>query len=187
MLHADQQLIEQIKSGNQDAFSSLIRKHQDYVYSICMGILRNRFEAEEAAQDSFLKFHRSIHKIELKVKLRTFLYKIAYRTSLDYIRKRKNIVSLDNSKHDTPDSTSTEEELMNKDRKVHLMKALSELKPEEAAIMTLFYFKELNINEIIDITGLSKSNIKIKLMRSRNKLKQIIDEKYPSLILEETT
>jgi len=45
----------------------------------------------------------------------------------------------------------------------------------------------LNINEIIDITGLSKSNIKIKLMRSRNKLKQIIDEKYPSLILEETT
>jgi RNA polymerase sigma-70 factor (ECF subfamily) len=180
-MNADQSLIEQIKSGDQGAFAQLISDHKNYVYSICMGILRDSFEAEEATQDSFLKFYRSAAKIELNVKLRTYLYKIAYRTALDYLRKRKRVISLDNSHYDVAADVRSENMTQKKDNKRFLLKALSELKPDEAAIVTLFYFKELSINEIKEITGLSVSNIKIKLMRSRSKLAKIISDKYQFL------
>lgn len=183
-MNADQSLIERIKSGDQSAFAQLISDHKNYVYSICMGILRDSFEAEEATQDSFLKFFRSASKIELTVKMRTFLYKVAYRTALDYLRKRKRVVSLDTSYHDAPSGILSEDMVQEHDNKRFILMALSELKSEEAAIVTMFYFKELNIKEIADITGLSLSNIKVKLLRSRNKLNKIISEKYQFLKTE---
>ena len=183
-MNADQSLIERIKSGDQSAFAQLISDHKNYVYSICIGILKDSFEAEEATQDSFLKFYRSASKIDLKVKMRTFLYKIAYRTALDYLRKRKRVVSLDNSYHDVPSDVLSESMIQEDDNKRFLLMALSELKSDEAAIVTMFYFKELNIKEIAEITGLSLSNIKVKLLRSRKKLSIIISEKYQFLKTE---
>ena len=177
-MNEDQLMIEQLKTGSQTAFSRLINDHQNYVYSICYGILKDGFEAEEATQDTFLKFYRAASKIDLKVKMRTFLYKIAYRTSLDYIRKRKRVETLEHAQYKNNNEETADNVLQEDDQKRYLREAMSELKPDESALVTMFYFKDLSIKEIAEITGMSLSNIKIKLMRSRTKLAKIIDSRY---------
>ncbi len=173
----DSKLIENTLTGNRAAFRQLVERYQDYVFSICLRVLGRREEAEEAAQDVFLKVHRMLHSYGEKSKFSTWLYTIAYRSAIDTARRRKaasvsldtdeNYIQVEDDSRDNPD-----EKMRRKDLSEQLAAAIERLKPEDATVITLFYLHEQSVAEVAEVTGLTVSNIKTKLHRLRETLRQ---------------
>jgi len=179
---SDNQLIQQTAKGDEKAFAQLLDRYQDHIYSVCYSILKTKDEAQEAAQDSFIKVYKSADTFNQESKLSSWMYKIAYRTSLDYIRKRKTTQDIDTIAYSLADSDrNADDNLSRNELNERLMEAISELSEDEAVLIRLFYIEEMSIKDLMDICGLSLSNVKIKLFRARKKLYTIINEQYSEL------
>lgn len=127
-------------------------------------------DAEEVAQDSFLKAFKSIKQFKGNSKFSTWLYKIAYFTAINHLRKNKMLTAqVDMSSFENDDKTAIEH-LNIEDQKYYISQALEYLKPVERNLITLFYLEEFSNRDIQKVTGLTQSNIKVSLMRSRKKL-----------------
>ncbi|NET36290.1 MAG: sigma-70 family RNA polymerase sigma factor [Cyanothece sp. SIO1E1] len=174
---ADQQLVEEVLKGNQSAFRQLVERYKDYVFTVCFRVLQQREEAEEASQDVFIKVYRTLGSFEQKSKFSTWLYTVAYRTALDKVRTRKKgNISIDQEDNylQIPDQENRgAEQMINTELlKAQLIAAIRQLKPQDAAVVTLFYLKEKSIKEIVEITGLTTTNVKTKLHRTRESLRK---------------
>ena len=102
-MEEDLKLIKLVLKGSNPAFKRLIDKYQDFVFSITLKVLKSREEAEEAAQDVFLKVYRTLGSYEQKSKFSTWLYTIAYRTALDRTRKKQlDVYSVDDDESYLP-------------------------------------------------------------------------------------
>ncbi|MEM7103081.1 MAG: sigma-70 family RNA polymerase sigma factor [Bacteroidota bacterium] len=176
----DFRYIDQVLSGKHQAFRYLVDKYQDYAFTLAFRVLKNREDAEEAAQDAFVKAFRELARFQKTAKFSTWFYKIVYHTAIDYSRKKKRqIVSLDNEDYhfDFEDSIyrTQWQKTCDEDRKKFISKAINRLNENDAAVITLFYLHENSIEEISEITNLSASNVKVKLFRSRIKLKKHLE------------
>ena len=181
-------LVDEIINGNVHAFRKIVEKYEDMVFTITLRIIRNRELADEIAQDVFLKVYQSIDKFKGKSKLSTWIYKIAYNTSVNAIRGVKNAMR-DSDIDSIPDneigsSPDAQFELITEDSKKLVKKAILSLEVSERIIVTLYYFDDLTVSEISDITGVSKSNVKVKLYRSRNKLYELLKNKIEKEFLD---
>lgn len=170
----DHQLIEKTLQGNTQAFSVLVARYQNYVFTIAVRMLQNREEAEEVAQDSFIKAFEALSTYRGESKFSSWLYSIVYRKTLDRIRKNNSTRTLDLVEEMTESDTEEIENALHfmeiQERNEVIKKGIEQLPVQEAAIITFFYFEELSIKEITEITQLTKDNVKIKLHRSRKKL-----------------
>lgn len=175
--------IERVKGGDSDAFGALVDAHKDMIYTVCLRMLSSEADAEEAAQDVFVKAFRSIESFQAKAKFSTWLYRIAYNHCISVIRKKVKMIDLvddipegevDEGEMNGLDSISAEE------RSKYLKLAIESLAESDAVVVTLFYYDELSLEEIAQVTGLNNSNIRIKLHRSRKKMYQVICENLKS-------
>ncbi len=177
-MEQDNLLIKETLQGNKAAFGTLVRQYQDYVFSVTIKVLKNQEEAEEAAQDSFVKAYRALANFEQRSKFGTWLYQIAWRTAIDRYRSRpKANKSLDDDQSflQVVDHEATPEEQLQKQNARSLIEqALGQMKPQDATLLTLYYLNEQSVKEIADITGLTESNVKVKLFRLRDALKNIL-------------
>jgi RNA polymerase sigma-70 factor (ECF subfamily) len=168
-------LVKETLDGNKAAFGKLIEDYQNFVFSIAFKVLRSREDAEEAAQDTFIKAYRSLAGFEGKSKFATWLYQIAWRTAIDKQRSRASYkVSLTNDGKfievmDTSKNASDLLQDLSQSEAIQL--ALRKLRPQDAALITLYYLNEQSVKEICQITGFTESNIKIRLFRLREVLK----------------
>lgn len=186
----DQFYLEQIRSGNTNAYSMLINKHKTMAFNVALRITRNREDAEEVIQDAFLKVYYSLNDFEGKSKFSTWLYRIVYNQAISKIRK-KNIAQNDLDDEIINNFTVGEisrdlNYLASEDQTRYINLALAKLSEEDSAIVTLFYLNESSVEEVSEITGLSESNVKVKLHRSRKKLydelKQLLNNEVNTLI-----
>lgn len=172
--------IEQILAGDSNSFSYIVDHHKNKAYNLAFRICGNHEEAEELAQDSFLKAYRSLKNFKMKSSFATWLYRIVYNTTISHVRiKKKGILSLENFPADATDfiGTNTNEEEAEKEYRNSLVNfALLKISDEERGLISLYYYEELSTEEISDVTGISKSNIKIKLFRARQKMLGIIEK-----------
>ena len=175
----DQHLIKSTLNGDTKAFAQLVDRHQSYVFTLVVRMIKVKEESEEVAQDVFIKAYRSLKDFKGDSKFSTWLYRIAYRAALDHIRKNKKrqktyelleeITESNVNLVDTPF-----ESIQKVERKEHVKKCIAQLSESDAAVVTLFYFEELSIKEIGMITQLTEDNIKVKLHRSRKKLFELL-------------
>ena len=178
-MRSNHQLIQDFKNGDATAFSKILELNQDYIYTLTYSILKNREEAQEVTQDTFIKAYKNLAKYNEEAKLRSWLYKIAYRTALDKIRQRKKSIGLNEVGFSQEYTQSLyEDNLERKELSGQLEKAISYLNPKEAAILKLFYLEEKNIKELVLITSYSESNIKVILFRARKNLATVIKERF---------
>jgi RNA polymerase sigma factor (sigma-70 family) len=172
--------IEQILAGNTNSFSYIVDRHKDKAYNLAFRISGNREEAEELAQDSFLKAFKSLKSFQMKSSFATWLYRIVYNTSISHVRiKKKGVLSLEDFPADATDFigiNTTEAEAENEYRSSLVNFALQKINEEERGLVSLYYYEEMNTDEISDVTGISKSNIKVKLFRARQKMLEIIEK-----------
>ncbi len=168
MDHAD--LIHRILSGESRAFGVLVDRYQHMVYTVCVRVLRNSEDAQEAAQDAFVKAYRNLQGFSGGSKFSTWLYTIAYRSAISRGRQRRaDTDPLDELIHQPMAETACEP-MHKTDVRRYLKQALERLTPEECTILSLHYLDELSVEEIVTITGLSASNVKVRLFRSRKQL-----------------
>lgn len=171
--------IEQVLAGKINAFSYIVDRHKDKAYNLAFRICGNHEEAEEIAQDSFLKAYRSLNTFQRKSSFSTWLYRIVYNTAISYVRIKKNrVLSLDDFPSDISNfyiSNTSDEEAEKEYRNSLINYALQKIDDEERGLINLYYFDEMSIVEISDVTGISKSNVKVKLFRARQKMSGIIE------------
>jgi RNA polymerase sigma factor (sigma-70 family) len=176
----DTYYIKQVLDGNVNAYTFIVDRHKDHAFNLAMRICGNREEAEEVAQDSFMKAWRSLKQFKMKSSFATWLYRIVYNTAVSLIRTRKKgILSLEEFPADITDFTGnniTDEEAELEYRNSLLNFALQKISDEERALITLYYFEESTIDEIAEVTGLGKSNVKVKLFRARQKMGGVIEK-----------
>lgn len=172
--------IEEILAGNSNAFTYIVDRHKDKAFNLAYRICGNYEEAEEIAQDSFLKAYRSLGGFQMKSSFATWLYRIVYNTSISHVRlKKKGVLSLEDFPADAKDfiGNNTSEEEAEREYRTSLINfALQKISEEERGLISLFYYDEMNMDEIEEVTGISKSNIKVKLFRARQKMLGIIEK-----------
>lgn len=169
----DKIYIQQVLDGQTSSFTCLVDKYKDMVFTVCFRILRQREDAEDAAQVSFIKAFNNLQGFEGKSKFSTWLYTIAYRTAISKSQLKKvDTVNEDFHIDIATDSSFPQlDELKSQEQQLYVKKAIEELPEIDGVIITLFYLDESSIQEIVEITGLSESNVKVKLHRARKQLK----------------
>jgi RNA polymerase sigma-70 factor (ECF subfamily) len=164
-------LIEKTLSGDLNSFEQIVRKYNSIVFTLALRILKNREEAEEAAQDVFLKAFKSLRSFNSKSKFSTWIYRIAYNESVNRLRSQKKYSetnelneNLQIGFYDPRTEHDTEDE------KKIILDSLLTLPETERIIITLYYYEDMPVKEIAEITGMTESNVKVRLFRSRQKL-----------------
>ncbi len=177
-LDPDQPYIKKTLDGDTKAFSVLVDRYKYMVYTLALRILKNKEDAEELAQDTFVKMFNQLSHFKGDAKFSTWLYKIAYYGSLDRLKKQKKnleTTSIGYFKESYPreavDETATWE--VNEQQQL-IKKALEKLNEEDSFVITLFYFEELSLEEIAKIMDLSANTVKVRLFRSRKRLYEIL-------------
>ncbi|WP_300437079.1 RNA polymerase sigma factor [Christiangramia sp.] len=172
--NTDQYLIDKILDGDTKAFGELVERYQNFVYTIAIRILKVTEEAEEVAQDSFIKAYDSLSSFRGDSKFSTWLYRIVYHKSLDMIKMNSRHTTYQIIEEITDDALDHIENglecMLSEERTSIIKKCIGLLPEDEAAIISLYYFEEQSVKEIAKVTGLTADNIKIKLYRSRKKL-----------------
>lgn len=170
----DDYYIEKTLAGDTQSFGILVEKYQTMVYSLALKMLKHREEAEEVAQDTFIKAYKSLAKFSGKSKFSTWLYRITYNTCLDRIKsntKYNNNVEIDSiSSTELSSVESIFEGIERQERSGIIQKCMNQLPDDERVILHLFYFEEQSLKEIKEVLSISESNIKVKLFRARKKL-----------------
>jgi RNA polymerase sigma-70 factor (ECF subfamily) len=176
---SDIELIEQTLAGNQAAYTDLIKRHQRFVFTLALRFSKNREDAEEIAQDCFVKAYRSLSNFQRQSKFSTWLYSIVYTTAMTALRKKRvDTDSIDDENmyiqlenHSGYDTNSAE----NKSRSYFLNQAIAQLLPDDAAIISLFYMGEQSLEEIGQALGIEANTVKVKLFRARQRLKEKLE------------
>ena len=171
--------IDKVLSGDTAAFAELVNRHKDMVFTITNRVLKSREDAEEIAQDVFLKVFQSLSKFKRESKFSTWVYRIAFNTAVSKVRKKKvEVLAIDENlieNYTFDEIIDDTGELSLDDKKKYYEIALKKISEEDNLILTMFYLEEQSIDNISEITGLSVSNVKVKLHRTRKKLYEHIN------------
>ena len=177
---SDIALIEQTLAGNQSAYADLVKRHQRFVFTLALRFAKRREDAEEIAQDCFIKAYRSLGSFQRQAKFSTWLYSIVYTTAMTFLRKKRigtdsiddeqTLIQVENqsSAYDVNDAE-------NRSRSYYLNQAIAQLLPDDAAIITLFYKGEQSLEEIGKTLGMEANTVKVKLFRARQRLKEKLE------------
>ena len=175
---SDQHYIDKILQGETNAFAVLVDRYKNMIFTLALKMVKNREEAEEVAQDTFIKIYSSLNKFKGDSKFSTWIYKIAYNTCLDRLKKNKKEdlnISIDEfSAHLIKTMDNALSALEDKERKQTIQNCLNLLPGDENFLLTLFYFEDQSLEEIGKIMNINANNVKVKLFRSRQKLAVIL-------------
>ena len=184
----DQVYINRILDGDTNAFAVLVDRYKDLVYTLAMRMMKNREEAEEVAQDAFIKTYKSLDKFKGESKFSTWIYRVAYNTCLDRLKKNKrtqNTVTIDEyTEHQVKTIDNALDKIEASEKKEAIQQCIELLPSDDSFLLTLYYFEELSLEEIGKIVGLKPNNVKVKLFRSRKKLATILKERLDNEIIE---
>jgi len=187
-INNDQIIIDQILEGDTNAFSVLVDRYKDLVFTLAIRMVKNREEAEEVSQDTFIKVYKSLSKFKGNSKFSTWIYKVAYNTCLDRLKKIKreyHVVTIDEyTAHQVKTLDNALDQMEAQEHKDKIQHCLQMLPSDDSFLLTLYYFEELSLEEISKVVKLTANNVKVKLFRSRKKLTTILKEQLEPEIIE---
>jgi RNA polymerase sigma-70 factor (ECF subfamily) len=171
----DQELVAQVIDGDQSAFAELVETYQQSVYNLTYRMLGNAGEAEDAAQEAFLRAYQHIKRYDPERSFKTWLLSIASNYCIDRIRKRRlTWLSIDEPlpPHPSLTSNSPDPEAFTADNEqsVVIHEMLGELAPDYRAAVVLRYWYDMSYIEIAKTLGTTESAIKSRLFRARQML-----------------
>ena len=170
-------LIQQARAGSRPAFGELVRRYQDAVYNLCYGMLGDPHEAEDAAQEVFIKIFRRLNQYNNAYRFSTWVLSIASHHCIDRLRKRRIMwVSLDAPEvHRIPqEGLRPEEAVIRQEEADRLQAVLRQLAPDYRLVLLLHYWYNLSYREIGSIMNLSEGAVKTKAHRARRRLGSLL-------------
>lgn len=177
--------IDLVKHGDTSAYSYLVERYSDMVYSLALKILKNEADAEDMAQEIFIAAYTSLQNFKGDSKFSTWLYRITYNRTISKLRKTQRVLITENERFLEGLSDAEFIKFEPNDQEVaveQLQQAISNLTEEEQLLIMLHYFHEQSVEDISKVTMLSESNVKVKLFRIRKKLKtMVVQNSEPSI------
>ena len=179
----DTEIISRVLRGEKALFAELVKKYQNFVFTIAGRYASNREDAEEIAQDVFVKAYKSLSDFRGDAKFSTWLYTITSTTCISFLRKKKLAVHSLDQDHvfelaDTQDSGFRANQVEQKSRFAMVNQAIQMLSADDAKIITLFYKGEQTLEEIGQIMGIDPNTVKVKLHRARHRLRNKMEEHF---------
>ncbi|MFR9165507.1 MAG: RNA polymerase sigma factor [Dysgonomonas sp.] len=172
--------IKCILQGDTSAFSYFVETYQDMAVTIAYRMCNNRQDAEDIAQDAFVKAFHNLHTFRLDSKFSTWLFRIVYNTTITHIHSSFYTSSFsDYSEINAIDEEADIiEKISEREKQEIVNRVLEQLPKDSSLILTLFYLNENSIKEIVQITGLSDANVKVKLHRARKQFASALSNIY---------
>jgi RNA polymerase sigma-70 factor, ECF subfamily len=167
-------LVQKAKAGNSDAFERLVRRYERLVLGLAQRLLLNRDAAKDAAQEVFLKFHRSLPALEEERDPGPWLYRTTTNVCLDAIRKRRDDLPLEAVAEPAATATDAEQTILVQQQKDIVLNALGTLTPRERAAVVLRDMEGRSTEEVADALGTTETTVRSHLSTGRTKLKQAV-------------
>jgi len=179
----DNEIISQVLSGNHQAYAELVNRYQNYVFTLTMRMIKGREDAEEVAQDVFIKAYKYLADFRGASKFSTWLYTIVNNTCITFLRKKKLQVHSLDDEHvfevaDRLDSGFSANRVEQKSRQAMVNDAIALLSPDDAQIITLFYKAEQSLEETATVLGIEVNAAKVRLHRARTRLKEKMETHF---------
>ncbi len=174
----DQAIIERVRRGDTNAFGLIVQQYQTPVYNLAYRMLGDRNEAEDAAQETFLRAYGQLKRYRTDQKFATWLLSIAAHYCIDRLRRRKfQWLDIDESAQETlpAKDPGPEETALSHEREQEAQQLLQQLSPSARAIVVLKYWNDLGLDEIAQLTGDTVANVKVKLFRARQAMARALD------------
>lgn len=194
---SNEELLSRCKENDESALRELLRRHEKPVYGLLYRMLGNHEDAEEALSDVFVKVWRAAGSFRGTAKFTTWLYRIAGNTARDVLRSRKARpeIAIEDDILTETDLVGTaavdpETTVINADEVARIELAMQKLTPEDRLLVHLYHIQELDLEEINRITGINRSNLKVKLFRARQKLRthlESLDQEKNNELQPDTT
>src|SRR5690242_17498377 len=173
-------LVRRVQAKDDLAFREIVERYQAKVFSIIYGILRNRNDAEDIAQQVFAKIYFSIKNFDFRSSLLTWIYKITVNECYDYLRKKRvrklvyesdfsseDTARMENSGPSTEQTPPVDQRLAQRDL---ILKLLGKISEEDRSLILLKEVEGHSVEELSQMTGMNENTIKVKLFRARQKL-----------------
>ena len=177
-------LIEQVRSGNADAFEYFVRRYQHRITRVAFRLLRDAGEADSAAQESFLRAYQNIREFREGSTFETWLTRICINWCKDRLKRRRLVLYFHQAPRDHEDDDgrphdmapsgdpSPERWALSREIRERLRQAMTALSPRQRTIFVLKHFEELSIPEIAEVMGLDVGTIKSHLFRAAHKMRE---------------
>jgi len=182
----EQELIQQLKEGDEAAFKYLVDTYKDRVFNTAIGIVQNAEDAEDVTQEVFIQVYRSIQNFKGESKLSTWLYRIATTRALDLLRSRKSkkrfgllqrLFGEENEPvFELPDFNHPGVALDRKENAARLFKAINQLPENQKVAFTLHKIEDLSYQEISEIMKTSLPAVESLMHRAKQNLKKILEK-----------
>jgi len=177
----DQIIIARVLDGDTAAFEILVNRYKDMAFSIARRVCGSAEDAEEVAQDAFLKAYQALNKFKQESKFSTWFYRIVTNTAISSRRKKRvAMASIDENLVDNFSEDEVQENLNQysaEEQSRYVAEAMQKLHPQDCLLVNMFYTDELSIEDISEVTGLSQANVKVRLHRVRKKLYELLEHK----------
>lgn len=174
--------IKQVKKGDQNAFAEIVELFKDKVYQLCYRMVGNAHDAEDIAQEAFIRAYVNINSYDTNRKFSTWLYRIATNLSIDRLRKRKPDYFLDAEIEGTEgltmysqvpsDEIQPDEMVETLEFQEWIQQEINELPVMYRSVIVLKYIEELSLKEIGDILDLPIGTVKTRIHRGREALRK---------------
>lgn len=165
----DLQIIDRVLAGEQSVYAELVNRYKNYAFTIAFRIVQNKVEAEELAQDAFIKAYHHLKGFQRESRFSTWLYRIVFNTAISHKRKlRPDFRSIE--KVVIAHGHEGEDRLERHDKRKFLEAGLSRLNEADRLALTLFYLEEFSLDEIATITGMQANTAKVRIHRARQRL-----------------
>jgi RNA polymerase sigma-70 factor (ECF subfamily) len=181
----DRELVRETLRGNEAAFGRLVARYAAPITNLAHRVVRDRDEAEDVAQETFIKAHGALGRFDPTFPFRVWLFRIAYNAAIDHVRRRRSgSVSIDMPRRIGGEevewelvdrgSPSPEDRLLAGDRRAILERAIAELPPALRAAIVLRHVEDLSYEEIASTLGVPLGTVKIRIHRGREALARIL-------------
>jgi len=185
----DTEIISRVLLGEQAIFAQLVERYRNYVFTLVLRFTNSREDAEEIAQDVFVKAYRSLADFRGESRFSTWLFTIVRTTCISFLRKKKlDIASIDNERTllqlENRESAFAANTIEQKSRHAMVNQAIQLLSPDDAQVITLFYKGEQSLEEIGKVMSLDPNTVKVKLHRARHRLKEKMEKHFSHEVRE---
>ena len=162
-------------NGNIEAFDKIVLKYKNNLISFILRYVKDYYVAEDISQDVFAYIYVYRKNYNLKYSFKTYLFTIAKNKSIDYLRKKKDLINI--SDVQIQDTKNIEDELLIKESDKETINLLKKLRKDQEIVLYLADIEQLPYKEIAKITKKTVSNVKVTVFRARNSLKEIIGKR----------
>lgn len=172
----DEELIERVRRGETRLFAVLVERHQDPVYGMALRFVRGAADAEDVAQEAFLRAYRSLEGFKGDARFSTWLYRITWNLCTDWLRTNRKparaSVALDDDADVADGRVDLEEELLAAEERRKVRQALDGLAEKYRSVLILMYYQKMSYDQIASVLGVPMKTVETRLYRARKLLRQ---------------